>query len=432
MRTAKIWELVWENIIFVFFFFKTLTLYDKFNRTRTFLCFAATSCIIVCFLYAQRMGSTTSQIVIFVYRILFISYCFKEAFSNKVFHVCLTCFISIFADQLNYVLVHILDKEFEFNLQYSHFSTVVYVALELILMLLFVALLKVYSKYFEQFFSFFVIATAFTLLISTYLLSQIINMNPDVLPLPYQLKFNNISILIFLLFLSTLLLNEIANKIFTENMQLAEQLHLREKNAEKNRALLESAGNLHKWKHDYTNHLITMKGLLEKQSYSTLSHYIETQLDNLPETFATIETGHQTIDAILSNKYALAQTKNISFRYSVLLPTQIPLNDIELTGVIGNLLDNALDACGDKQLTTSPYIEFNMKPKRSMLKISVKNSSSGNYIFNKDGTLETTKEEKESHGKGLTNIISIIETHSGFYQFEPKEDSFLATICIPI
>ncbi len=96
------------------------------------------------------MGSTTSQIVIFVYRILFISYCFKEAFSNKVFHVCLTCFISIFADQLNYVLVHILDKEFEFNLQYSHFSTVVYVALELILMLLFVALLKVYSKFFRN------------------------------------------------------------------------------------------------------------------------------------------------------------------------------------------------------------------------------------------------------------------------------------------
>lgn len=439
---TKFLEIVLENIIFAFFLFRKLTPRNPKHRIRAFLCFVFFSCLIVWIISNLQLGRTISPIIIFLIRLILVSYCFDDTFSNKAFHLCLTCFMSILADQLYYSLIRIGEpflKQLSISLLYSYYSyrhsllpTVIYLVLECFIMLIFLFVLKNFSQMFRKAFVFWVIITALALLTSTSLLSGILNLNPRVLPSPYELLFNNISILILVLFLSTLLLNQITNKVFTENMQLAEQLHIREKHEEQNKALMESSKSLHKWKHDYTNHLVAMKGLVENQAYDKLLQYLDNQLEALPMTFPTIETGHQIIDAILTNKYSVAQLNNIAFRYSVILPKHIPLNDIELTGILGNLLDNALDACNDKQLTAAPYIEFSMKPKRSMLNIRIKNSSSGNYVYNKEGKLETTKEEKEIHGKGISNIISITETHSGFYQFHAEPDYFSVNICIPL
>lgn len=172
---------------------------------------------------------------------------------------------------------------------------------------------------------------------------------------------------------------------------------MHKKNEERNKSILQSAKNLHKWKHDYSNHLAVIHELLESKSYDQLSQYVTQQRECLPKTFPIVNTGHHIIDAILTDKYAIAQSEHISFMYSVVLPKRFPLNNIEVTGILGNLLDNSIEACIniEQNQDISPQIEVVLKPQRSMFHIHV-------------------------------------EIHSGFCDITAEKDSFAVDVYIPL
>ena len=431
-----------ENTIFACFLFRRLTLRAIFPARLSFvwLTLLASASIHLCNL--ANLGIALHQAAIFLIWICLESCVFQETFSEKAFHACLLTFINLFAEQayaifsLLFLSAHApfpyLETLGAFRLPiYDDVIVPLYLAFECLIMLLFLFALNKVPKIPERFLGLLVAVTAAALITSAYFLSTIITTDSAQMSIKQRVQYSALSTMILMLFFSTLLLHQLTGRIYAQNMELAEQLHQREKNEERNKTLLQSAQSLHRWKHDYANHLIAMKGLAEQGAYSQLARYIENQIDCLPQTFPTTDTGHQVIDAILTNKYAAAQMERIPFRHSVILPEQLPLNDIEVTGILGNLLDNALDAC--RQGTVKfPYITFTMKPKRDMLYISVENSSDGNYHYDSHGNLKTTKEEKEMHGKGLSNIINITKAHAGFYEINPEPEHFSVNIFIPL
>ena len=397
-----------------------------------------------------RIHTAMLQALSFLLRMLLVSLFFQNTMFDKAFHICLLCFLSLFSGQAACLAEYfysnvylrpveqwlsgvypIQNPDFFWRASNTIRNTLFYLGSECLILLLFLFALRDISKLSEKAYGFLIAVTAAALFVSTYFLSRVLGLDPNLLPIRYQAQFYLINLLILILFLSILLLNQITGKAFSENMELAEELHLREKNEERNKALLQSAESLQRWKHDYKNHLIAMKGLLEDGAYRQLQEYILGQLESLPEAFPTVNTGHRVVDAILTNKIALAKNAGAAFRHSVLLPEQMPLNDIELTGVLGNLLDNAIEAC-QKIPGDGASISFAMKPKRGMLYIGVENSSLGEYLYRPDGALETTKEEKETHGKGLSNVEGIVEAHAGFCQVHAKQDSFEAVVYIPM
>ena len=101
--------------------------------------------------------------------------------------------------------------------------------------------------------------------------------------------------------------------------------------------------------------------------------------------------------------------------YSVILPEHFPINDIEITGILGNLLDNSIEACTkiERKTDTHPQINVFLKPQRSMYHIHVENSSSGNYRYKLNGQLDSTKTDQKNHGKGLTNVYIPLLTERG-------------------
>ena len=192
--------------------------------------------------------------------------------------------------------------------------------------------------------------------------------------------------------------------------------------------------SLQKWKHDYSNHLTVIHELIKARSYHQLSQYVSEQRESLPQSFPIVSTGHPVIDAILTDKYAIAQSEHISFMYSVILPEHFPINDIEITGILGNLLDNSIEACTkiERKTDTHPQIKVFLKPQRSMYHIHVENSSSGNYRYKLNGQLDSTKTDQKNHGKGLTNVREIAEKNSGFCNITAEKDSFTADVYIPL
>lgn len=99
-------------------------------------------------------------------------------------------------------------------------------------------------------------------------------------------------------------------------------------------------------KHDINNHLKTLSALIDSGKFSNATNYIATITDDLEKTHNILSSGNIPIDCILSNKKILfAQAQNIKVEYSIHLPVEFPLDSVDTCSLLGNLMDNAIEAC---------------------------------------------------------------------------------------
>lgn len=111
-----------------------------------------------------------------------------------------------------------------------------------------------------------------------------------------------------------------------------------------------------------------------------------------------------------------------------------PLSDIEITAILGNLLDNSLEACRKilkQPHELSPNIHLSIKPFRDMLQIQITNSSDGNYKIAKDNVLQSTKKDSNLHGYGIRHVQEIVKEANGIIKFWPEQKHFKVNILLP-
>lgn len=441
MAVIYLWEIfinIIENVITASLLYHRLTLQKTKYSKIIFPCFVLCSSMLITFCNLLQYSATTTHILVFLSRLLFLYCLFQNTFAEKIFTCCLPSFMSIFADLITYTVALFATTDnansFDFSGSNRIASTLCYLFVEFIFLMIFRHILTDISCLPKNLYGFLVFITTIALFASTSFLNIIIDMDSKLIPLKYRLQLNGISLLILLLFLSMIFLIQVISKTYQENIKFADQLRIKEKNAAQNDLLLQSAANLRKWKHDYKNHLIAIQGLINDNAYEQLKQYVIYQQEILPQTFSTINTGHNIIDALLTDKYTVSQHEKIKFTYSVILPKPFPISDVELTGILGNLLDNAIDACKilHNLPEKSPYIHVSIMPKRNMLHFLVENSSPGNYLYDSDGHLTTTKPQKELHGNGLMHVSHIVKEHNGFCKVIAKPNYFTVNVYIPL
>ena len=118
------------------------------------------------------------------------------------------------------------------------------------------------------------------------------------------------------------------------------------------------------YKHDFHHHLQTLKGQLEAGQVQRALDYISQLDESLRGLDALLKTGNITVDAILSSKIAQAKAQGVSVTVQASLPEKLLLTDMELSILLGNLLDNAIEACreaeGEKFLRLTLSLKGNM------------------------------------------------------------------------
>ena len=138
----------------------------------------------------------------------------------------------------------------------------------------------------------------------------------------------------------------------------------------------------------------------------------------------------------MTNKLSFAGLNDIKCTHTIHLPEHIPLSDIEICSVIGNLFDNAVESCKKITDTKNRYINFQVKPFNHMLSMTIENSSDGIHSIDKNGKLQSSKtvtqNESMYHGLGLRRVEEIIENHNGFIDIIPEKEFFQITILIPL
>ena len=134
-----------------------------------------------------------------------------------------------------------------------------------------------------------------------------------------------------------------------------------------------------------------------------------------------LHTGNLIIDSILNSKLSEAVEKDISVSVHVMLPADVKIETDDMVVILGNVLDNAIEAC--EQIPTDKRLELMLKYEDGCIIVSVRNSFDGN-MNRKGDVFVSLKSDKSLHGIGLQSVRHTVEKHNGEMQISTTKNIF--------
>lgn len=183
------------------------------------------------------------------------------------------------------------------------------------------------------------------------------------------------------------------------------------------------------WRHDYRNHIQNMKIQLAQGNYAELDSYLDSLADDLNTVDTVIKTGNVMADAILNSKLSVAEKLNIRLNVKANIPNNIPLSDVELCALLGNLLDNAAEACA-KLPESERFMRIYIGCLKNQLYMSVQNSAGD--VKKVAGRYLSTKQSEGEHGYGIFRIDRVAKKYGGYVNRQNEEGVFATEIMVPL
>lgn len=146
---------------------------------------------------------------------------------------------------------------------------------------------------------------------------------------------------------------------------------------------------------------------------------------------ATIQTGHEVLDTLLTEKTLLCANRSIRLSCTVSVRDLSAIGTVDLYTMLSNALDNAIEAVEQITEPGRKTIRFSMTERGSMLHIEVENYYDG-AVETKNGVLVTSKADKNNHGIGVRSIRTLAQRYGGDISISTEEQIFLLQIAIPI
>lgn len=182
------------------------------------------------------------------------------------------------------------------------------------------------------------------------------------------------------------------------------------------------------WRHDYHNHIQTLSAYMSMGQYEEASGYLERLAEDLTKVDTVLRTGNVMVDAILNSKLTLMRERRIKVDATAAVPRELAIPDIELSVLIGNLMDNAMEACM-KLPEEERFIRIYIDVIKKQLYICVTNSMDGaarrkgnHFLSDKQG----------SHGFGLLRIDEIVTSHGGYLNRKAEDGVFATEVMLPL
>lgn len=168
--------------------------------------------------------------------------------------------------------------------------------------------------------------------------------------------------------------------------------------------------------HDINNHLAAILGLAQQNRPDDLALYIK-KLIHTETPESGISSGNLVIDAIVNSKLYIASQQNTEMDINISLEASLEINKFDITIILGNLLDNALEACM-KLPEEQREVHLDIYFQHGVFHIVIENTYDMTDLFCQDGTLYSTKKEKKWHGIGLKNVECAVKKYNGIFEHE--------------
>ena len=146
-------------------------------------------------------------------------------------------------------------------------------------------------------------------------------------------------------------------------------------------------------------------------------------LEECSQLLRYIHGGSTAQEALIADKKTKCEQLGIRFEDEIrALPDPAVMQEIDMISLMGNLLDNAIEAC-QASGQEEPYLRFSSVIRKKVWMVEVSNSKDPGLSPKKDG-MKTTKEDRASHGLGMGIIQSIVSRYSGSITMDDHGDSF--------
>jgi signal transduction histidine kinase len=163
-------------------------------------------------------------------------------------------------------------------------------------------------------------------------------------------------------------------------------------------------------RHDWKHHISALKYLIENNKMTEAMDYITSISELMTSSKEYAKSGNIAVDSILNNKIAEAVNENMEVTLKLHIPDQLQVKPFDLCIILGNLLDNAIEA--NKKLQDPRWIKIGIEYNRNILYINIENPFDGE-IRSRNGKLMTTNKDARNHGYGLASITQVIEKYNG-------------------
>lgn len=183
------------------------------------------------------------------------------------------------------------------------------------------------------------------------------------------------------------------------------------------------------WRHDYHNHIQVLKAHIDLKEYEQADKYLDMLAEDLTTVDTVLKTGNVMVDAILNSKLAMIKERNIQMDVTAVVPQEVGISGVDLSVLIGNLLDNAMEACMRVEKKEDRFIRIYIDIVKKQLYISVINSMEGQA--ERSGA-QYLSSKGELHGFGILRIDSIVSKYHGYINRQSEQGVFATEVMLPL
>ncbi len=211
-----------------------------------------------------------------------------------------------------------------------------------------------------------------------------------------------------------------------KTMRLHRENEFLQMQASQYRILQKNMENTRRARHDLRQHFMALQGCIESGSLEAVADYVQSYGEKLPPDTVRTYCKNYAVNALLRYYGEKAMQEEVDMEVSVRMEEHTVIPEPEFCVLLGNLLENALDACA---VSNRPhFVRVNIRQTgSSMLSLTVDNTSSQPPVWEK-GKLRSSR--RDDFGMGTESARIIAERYNGDVRFEWKDNIFYASVML--
>lgn len=220
--------------------------------------------------------------------------------------------------------------------------------------------------------------------------------------------------------------SKLSENFMLENEKIVyeQQLAMMNRNTEEQKKMMEG---FREEKHNLINELIVLKDCIEHSEKNKALEELNQIIHAFPGNSKISDCGNSTVDALINFKNLTAEKAGVGFKLKIFIPETLPIDQCDLGVIIGNAVDNAIEAA-EQYDGDDKFVEISMGVKKEALVLIIKNPFQNKIREDKQGNLLSTKKDGNRHGYGIKSIQRVAEKYNGEVLIDIEKQLFIMTV----
>lgn len=183
-------------------------------------------------------------------------------------------------------------------------------------------------------------------------------------------------------------------------------------------------------RHDLRHHLVTVLGFLERKDAVAAKEYLNRLCNTYDDCSISSVCRNQTADALFCHYLTLAKQEDIAVTTNLDIPDDLGIEDIDLCVIIGNCLENAIEACRKQTIAESRFININVKINKEYLVVKIENSFNG--LVQQQNEVYLSSKRVADCGIGLGSIKTLAAKYQGHCMISFDQKIFKVSVALKL